>query len=140
MDRRDYPDQKTTFITNFLHTHLMSSLTPSVLGSITSGSLRPSPTSGSLMVSTSRLEGGANEGTGVTILLQDFGKVELFLLQAALPGHDAPRSVVQTPDQHSLDMGWMVELKVQVSVCVWGLTVDGDIQAAIISPLEQAAC
>ena len=49
-----------------------------------------------------------DEGTGVTVLLQDFGEVALFHLQVVLSGGDAPRSVIQTPDQSSLDKGWMV--------------------------------
>ena len=61
----------------------------------------------------------------------------LLLLQVVLSGGDAPCSVVQTPDQSSLDMRWVVGLEGQVPVCVCGLPVDGDIQAIIISPLEQ---
>ena len=63
--------------------------------------------------------------------------MELFLLQVVLPGGDAPCSVIQALDQSPLDMGWMVRSKVQVLVSVWGVPVDGDIQAAILSPLEQ---
>ena len=60
----------------------------------------------------------------------------LLLLQVVLSGGDAPGSVVQTPDQSSLDMR-VVGLEVQVPVCVWGLPVNDDIQATIVSPLEQ---
>ena len=61
----------------------------------------------------------------------------LLLLQVVLSGGDAPCSVVQTLNQSSLDMRWMVGLEVQVPVCVCGLPVDSDIQATIVSPLEQ---
>ena len=62
----------------------------------------------------------------------------LFLLQVVLPGGDTPCSVIQALDQSPLDMRWMVGSEVQVLVSVWGLPVDGDIQAAILSPLEQS--
>ena len=61
----------------------------------------------------------------------------LLLVQLVLSGSDAPCSVVQTPDQSSLDMRWVVGLEVKVPVCVGGLPVDSDIQATIVSPLEQ---
>ena len=78
-----------------------------------------------------------DEGTGVTVLLQAFGEVALFLLQGVLPGGDAPCSVIQALDQSPLGMGWMVRSEVQVSVRVCGLRVDSNIQVAILSPLKQ---
>ena len=81
---------------------------------------------------------GANEGTGVTVLLQEYsGEVVLFLPQVVLPRGDGPGSVEQALDQSPLDLGWMVGVEVQVPVCVCRFPVDGDVQAAITLPLKQ---
>ena len=60
-----------------------------------------------------------------------------FLPQVVLSSGDGPGSVEQALDQSPLDLGWMVGVEVQVPVCVRRFPVDGDVQAAIIPPLEQ---
>ena len=80
---------------------------------------------------------GADESTGVPVLPQDSGEVVLFLPQVVLPSGDGSGSVEQAFDQSPLDLGWTVGVEVKVPVCVCGFPVDGDVQAAIIPPLEQ---
>ena len=65
------------------------------------------------------------------------GEMVLFLPQVALPSGDGSGSAKQAPDQSPPDLGWVVGVKVQVPVCVRWLSVDNDVQAAIIPPLEQ---
>ena len=61
----------------------------------------------------------------------------LLLLQVVLRAGDISSLLKQTPDQTSLDMGWMVGPEVKVAVCVCGLSVDGDVQGAITLHSEQ---
>ena len=60
-----------------------------------------------------------------------------FLPQVVLSSGDGPGSVEQALDQSPLDLGWMVGVEVQVPVFVRRFPVDGDVQAAIVPPLEQ---
>ena len=81
-------------------------------GALPAGVCVPPPARGlgglHIPISCRRQGWRADEGTGVTVLLQDFGEVALFLLQVVLPGGDAPCSIIETPDQSPLDMEWTV--------------------------------
>lgn len=89
------------------------------------------------VVLSSGVERGADEGTRVSILPQYSGEMVLFLPQVALPDCDGSGSVQQAPDQSPLDLGWIVGVRDQVPVHMRWFSVDSDVQAAIISPLEQ---
>ena len=59
-----------------------------------------------------------------------------FLLKVVLRADDLSGPVVETSHHTSLHVGWMMGLEVEIPVCVWGLPVDRDVQAAILSPPE----
>jgi len=41
-------------------------------------------------------------------------------------------------DQTSLHMGWVVGLEMEVPVCVWGFSVDSDVQTSTLPPPGQS--
>ena len=83
------------------------------------------------------LRRGVDEGTGF-ILPQVSGEMVFFLPQVVLPGGDGSGFVKQAPDQSPLDLGWMVGVEVQVSICV-SVSCRRWRPAAVIPPLEQGA-
>ena len=60
----------------------------------------------------------------------------LLLLQVVFRGGNSPSSVVETYDETSPDMGWMVGSEVQIAVSVRRLPVHCDVQAAVLLPPE----
>ena len=75
----------------------------------------------------------ADEVRKITILLEDPSKVVNFLLKVVLHVDDPSGPIIETSHHTSLHKGRMMGLEVEIPVCVRGLPVDRDIQAAILS-------
>ena len=74
--------------------------------------------------------------SSASISSSEVGVVILFL-QVILGAGDTLGPVIQAPDRTSFDMGRMVGPEVQVLVCVSGLSVDNDLQAAVTLNLKK---
>ena len=71
----------------------------------------------------------------ISIGIQHHAQMFPLLAQVAAVHYYSLCPVVEAPHQSSLDMSGVVGVEVEVSVCVRGLSVHGDVQVTTLPPM-----